>query len=302
VKDTDVGVCASLAYHLDEPFGDPSSLPTYYVCREARRHVTVCLSGDGGDETFAGYTRYREALKYEWYDRVPAGVRRAAGGLLLATLPRRAWGRGAVERFRSSGPGRYLAQMGEFSLAERRALLAGHGAGIICETARCYEPIFRAADGADVVSVLQHVDQKNYLPDDILVKVDRMSMQNSLEVRAPLLDHEVVEAINAAPVDLKIRRGRGKYLLREILEPHVPRELLVRRKHGFGIPIRKWFHGGLNSYAADCLLGPGSRADGHMERAAIRRILSDHAAGMRDFSRKIWSLLMFEHWCRAYGF
>jgi asparagine synthase (glutamine-hydrolysing) len=152
------------------------------------------------------------------------------------------------------------------------------------------------------VSVLQQIDQEHYLPDDILVKVDRMSMQNSLELRAPLLDHRLVEIVNAAPEALKVERGAGKLLLRKIIAPHLPPEILERRKMGFGIPIKHWFRGSLHGYARDLLLSRDSRAIGMLSRDAVERVLVQHQAGMRDFSRKIWSLLMFEHWCRRYGF
>jgi asparagine synthase (glutamine-hydrolysing) len=298
VRDEGIDVLEELAWHLDEPFADPSALPTYYVCRAARQQLKVCLAGDGGDEIFAGYSRYRQAQRYAWYDQIPVGVRDRVGAAVLAVTPSHLWGRGAVERMRSSGPARYAAQMSVFTPAERASLLADARPDRTTERfAYAFE-----GKGRDLVSVLQQIDQEHYLPDDILVKVDRMSMQNSLEVRAPLLDHRLAELVNAAPAALKLDRGVGKLLLRRIVAPHLPPEILERRKMGFGIPIKHWFRGALHDYARGLLLGPESRAIGMVSRPAVERVLAQHQAEMRDFSRKIWALVMLEHWCRRFGF
>ncbi len=299
VEDRDLSLASDVAYHLDEPFGDPSALPTFMVCREARKHVTVCLSGDGGDEVFAGYTRYRRAVRSARLDRVPAAARRWISEKVTSVLPREVWGRGAVERFGLSGVARYFAELSEFTALERRALLAGHGPGVVTEGPRRFEAALDQPAG-DLVARLQLIDQQNYLPDDILVKVDRTSMQTSLEVRAPFLDHPLVELANAAPTTLKLRGGRGKYLLRKVLEPHLPAPILARRKMGFGVPIKHWFRGSMRQHARELLLAPDSRASAFLSRAAIERTIEQHGRGMRDRSRQIWLLLMFEHWCRRY--
>jgi asparagine synthase (glutamine-hydrolysing) len=299
VEDRGIDILADVAYHLDEPFGDPSALPTYYVCREAARHVKVCLSGDGADELLAGYSRYRLARKYRRYDRVPAPVRQAVGSLALAAMPAHVWGRGAIERFTASGLTRYFLQTSTFGLEERTALLSGHLEHRACAGPRWFERHFRPL-GHDLVTALQHLDQKTYLVDDILVKVDRMSMQSSLEVRVPFLDHHVVETANAAPARLKLKGGCGKYILKKAMSPHLPPEVLQRSKLGFGVPIRHWFRGSLHDYARDWLLGEGSRSTAFLARGQMEQILRQHTAGMRDFSEKIWALLMFEHWCRRY--
>ncbi len=299
VEDRDLSLVADVAYHLDEPFGDPSALPTFMVCREARKHVTVCLSGDGGDEVFAGYSRYRDALRYARLDRAPAAARRWISDKVQRVLPHEVWGRGFVERLGPSGLGRYFAQLSEFTAEERRALLAGCGPDVVTEGPRRFETsLDQPAD--DLVARLQLVDQQNYLPDDILVKVDRTSMQNSLEVRAPFLDHALVELANAGPTRLKLRDGRGKYLLRKLLEPHLPAPILSRRKMGFGVPIKHWFRGSMEPYARELLLSSESRASKYLSRAAIERTIEQHGRGMRDRSRQIWLLLMLEHWCRRY--
>jgi asparagine synthase (glutamine-hydrolysing) len=300
VEDRDLSVLSEVAYHLDEPFGDPSALPTYMVCREARKHVTVCLSGDGSDEVFAGYRRYRAAQETTRVDWIPPGVRRRLSEGISRFLPAAAWGRGLVERLGQSGTGRYFAQLSEFTAAERRALLAHHGLAVVTDGPRCFEPSL-VDPAPDLVARLQLIDQRNFLPDDILVKVDRTTMQNSLEVRAPFLDHLLVELVNSAPTSLKLRDGRGKYSLRKILEPHLPAPILSRRKMGFGLPIKLWFRGAMEDYAREMLLSPDSRSGRFFARAAIARTIDGHGRGMRDLSRQIWLLLMFEHWCRRYG-
>jgi asparagine synthase (glutamine-hydrolysing) len=299
VEDRDLSLLGDVAYHLDEPFGDPSALPTFMVCREARKHVTVCLSGDGGDEVFAGYGRYRDALRYSLLDRIPPGLRRSISDRMQRVLPREVWGRGFVERVGLSGVGRYFAQLSEFSVSERQALLAGHGPDAVTARPRRFEACL-GEPASDLVARLQLIDQRNYLPDDILVKVDRMSMQTSLEVRAPFLDHLLVDLVNSAPTTLKMRGGRGKYVLRKLLAPHLPPPILTRRKMGFGVPIKHWFRGSMQDYARDLLLSAQTRSDRFLARAEMRRTIEAHGRGMRDLSRRIWLLLMFEHWCRRY--
>ena len=299
VEDRDIDVLGDIAYHLDEPFADPSALPTYYVCREAARHVKVCLAGDGADELLAGYTRYRLARRYERCDRLSGGVGAVLGSLALQAMPAHWWGRGELERVAASGASRYLLQMAPFTYEERLALLGGRFPQVPRKEPRLFAPYF--AERRDLVSVLQHVDQNTYLPDDILVKVDRMSMQNSLEVRAPFLDHLLVELVNQLPVSLKLGSRGGKHILRRIMAPHLPAAVLQRPKKGFGLPIKSWFRESLHDYARDWLLGPGSRSAAFLAREPVKRVLDQHARGMRDFSGRIWALLMLEHWSRRYG-
>lgn len=301
VEDRDIGVLEEIAYHLDEPFADPSSLPTFYVCREARKHVTVVLSGDGGDELFAGYSRYGDSLRYAKADLAPAPLRRAMGGVALALTPTRVWGRGLIERLSQSGPTRYLSQMSAFSLAERRALWGASRREMAGAGVELFSPWFERYAPADLLAALQGCDQTNYLPDDILVKVDRMSMRHSLEARCPILDHRVVELANSLPSSLKRQGSEGKLLLKRLLAKRLPSAILERPKRGFGIPIRKWFRSALQDYARDWLLGPSAKIVDTLDRGAIQAVIDTHAAGMRDFSRRIWTLLMFEHWRRRYG-
>jgi len=300
VRDHDLDILPEVVRHLDEPFADPSALATYYVCREAARHVKVCLSGDGADELFAGYHRYRQFQDYARFDAVPLAVRRGLRAGLGRVWPRWLSGRGALDRMGSNGAERYLGTIGIFSGDEIANLLAIAPASGMWSPTRCFEPYFDANGGG--VTTLQHVDQKTYLPDDILVKVDRMAMQNSLEVRPPFLDHAVVECANRCPEHLKFRGGAGKVLLKEILADRVPGTLLQRRKMGFGLPIKHWFRGNMNGYAGDLLLSSQARSAAYFARPAVERLLADHARGGRDLSRRIWALIVFEWWCRAYGY
>ncbi len=300
VRDQDLDVLPELVYHLDEPFADPSALPTYYVCREARRHVTVCLSGDGADEVFAGYSRYRHAQDQARWDGITAlGVRQLCG-VMTQVYPRRLRGRATLEQVATHGADRYAFQLGVFDAIERRALFHPGLVANVVRSSALFESYFSHADDRALTTALQHADQENYLPDDILVKVDRCSMQNSLEVRSPFLDHRVVEFVNKLPADWKLRGGVGKYVLKKMLAPYLPEEVLHRRKMGFALPIKHWFRGRQTAHVRDLLLSPDSLSLRWLRRETVARLLDDHQHGRRDLSQKIWTLLIFEHWCRKY--
>ena len=301
VRDHDLAVLPELVYHLDEPFADPSALPTYYVCREARKHVTVCLSGDGGDEVFAGYTRYEQAQRHNRWDGLRGlGVSKLCG-VVSGLVPRAVPGRGTLERLAVLGAQRYALQVGIFSATERRELLRGDLRQVVQADGALFAPYFDSDGERDLVTRLQHADQKTYLPDDILVKVDRMSMQNSLEVRAPLLDYRVVEFANSIPSTLKLPAGQLKGLLKKMLAPYLPEAVLRRRKMGFGIPIKHWFRGARRRYAHELLLGSDARSRCLLDPGAVERLLRDHERGGRDLSPKVWALVTLEHWCRVAG-
>ena len=302
VEDHDISILPRLAYHLDEPAADPSALPTYYVCREARRHVTVCVSGDGGDEVFAGYTRYQDALRYQTFDDWAGnfGLGQVCG-LASRALPRHVRGQGALARLGARGADRWFLQTGKFFAEERRDLYQPDMARALQAKPWLYAPYFDGnGAGPDLLSRVQHADQKTYLPDDVLVKVDRMAMQNSLEVRVPFLDHTLVEFLNRAPSSAKIKGERTKAPLRSLLERYLPADVHARGKQGFGIPIRHWFKGHLTDYVREILLSPDTRSKRWVRPDAVARLLEDEARGGRDLSRKIWALLVLEHWCREF--
>jgi asparagine synthase (glutamine-hydrolysing) len=298
VRDRDVSVLPDIVWHLDEPFADPSALPTYFVCREAARHVRVCLTGDGADEVFGGYTRYSDALAYRYVDWLPQPIRQALGTSVGSLMPAGMWGSGFIERVGLDGADRYLQSVGVFSIKESSALLSRKPGS--ARITRSLDPYF-GTNRRDLLTRLQQADQKTYLPDDILVKTDRMSMQHSLELRPPFLDHRVVEFGNVCPPSLKVRGGTGKYILKRALHQYLPRETLNRRKMGFGIPIKHWFREGLHDIAEDLLLSPSSRSSSFLNRQVVSDLLRAQRRGMRDLSRRIWSLVMLEHWCRTYA-
>lgn len=206
-----------------------------------------------------------------------------------------------MERIAATGPDRYYAQMCKFTLDERTTLFRPEFHQIVHRSPWLFEPFFAGRNGSSVVTTLQHVDQKTYLPDDILVKVDRMAMKTSLEVRVPFLDHTLVEFVNGVTADWKLRDGISKYVLKKSIGPRLPEPLLKRKKMGFGIPIKHWFRDSLQSHAKDVLLSSNARARNWLSPDAISAVIDDHQKGGRDLSRKIWALLVLEHWCQKFN-
>jgi asparagine synthase (glutamine-hydrolysing) len=292
-----VHVAEVLALHYDEPFADPSAIPTYYVAGLARRHVTVCLTGDGGDEFFAGYTPYTDALARVG---VPgAGLLRAAIAAGARLVPTHARGKG---RLSTMG----LGPVGWF--VWRRTVFPDYLLETVVDpdliaaaTLPEHEAVdqIRAAAGP-LLSRLQRWDQRHYLPDDILVKVDRATMAHSLEARCPLLDHRVIEL--AAAQDA-VRHGDAhatKRLFRKVIQPWVPPEVLTRPKRGFGVPLRRWFHDGLIGWAREILVDPRTRQRGWTTAPEVERLLQQHAQGHRDHAKRIWALVSLELWARQH--
>ncbi len=301
---------------FDEPFADSSQIPTWLVSKLARRTVTVSLSGDGGDELFAGYTRYgtfRDLWKLIGW--CPPPVRRLAGRtlgaipgrLLDGTLGRLPLG---FERYGSSGrPGDKLHKLAEMlkfrTPADLYLDLLSHwkqpaelvpGSSERPNILWGDEPV---PDFSERTSWMMYLDSLTYLPDDILTKVDRASMQVSLEARVPVLDHRVVEYAWRLPISLKIRDGGLKWALRQVLYRYVPRELIDRPKMGFGIPIDRWLRGPLRDWAETYLAEDRLRRGGWFDPAPIRRKWSEHLSGRRDWQYYLWDVLMFETWREA---
>ena len=297
---------AKLVQQFDEPFGDPSALPTYLVSQMARRHVTVVLSGDGGDEAFAGYDSHRVQERDErFHRRVPAPLRAlASGGLGLgARLSGQArWRRmaRAVGRAHQPLPGRYS---NVFDPGGRRRLFA---AATLEQIGSMQEHEVFAAHAAaqrypDFLSRVLAVDTATYLPGDILVKVDRMSMANSLEVRCPLLDQEVLEFAASIPSNLKRRHGVSKYIFKRVAEGFVPREIVHRQKHGFGVPLGQWFRAELRDLVREHLLHSSNGAHVLFNRRFVTHLVEEHEAGRWDWSVQLWALLMFHLWYERHG-
>ena len=293
----------------DEPFADSSQIPTYLVSQFAREQVTVALTGDGGDELFAGYNRHFAAPRlWEQLQRVPHPLR-AMTGPPLARIPSQVWSSVATmvpgkhaphvgakiqKAFRVAGSAHtfdqvYCSFMDEWS-HEPSPVIGGDGAGMDLD-------LDVGIAAPDAVRMM-YCDAVTYLPDDILAKVDRASMAVSLETRVPFLDHRVAELVARIPIDLKARDGRGKHIVRKLLDGLVPRNLVERPKSGFGIPVGEWVKGPLRSWAED-LLDPGAmRTQGWFNAEVVQRRWADHLSGRRDSAPALWSILMFQSWLR----
>jgi asparagine synthase (glutamine-hydrolysing) len=294
-------VLPELVWHCDEPFGDSSAVPTYYVSRAAREHVTVALSGDGGDEVFAGYTRYRIARDRESWRRVPRWLGQGVAGGLTRVLPFTTPGWNVLANLAYvSGRGR-IAGLGIYPYIRDALYTREWG-----RRAREHDPatridaVLEPVRCLDVVSQLQYLDMHHYLTGDILTKVDRMSMAVSLEVRAPLLDYEVVELMAAAPLSFKLRGDVSKYALRRLAAKLLPASTLGKRKQGFALPQGPWFQGQLYARAEEILLDRRSLARGYFEPRVLRTVLAEHRAGRRDYGTWLWCFIVLEMWHRIF--
>jgi asparagine synthase (glutamine-hydrolysing) len=294
-----------LSRSLEEPFGDSSMLPTYYVSCMARKHVTVALSGDGGDEAFAGYERYRLHLHERAHDWIPQWAGRFYREHIHAWVPNGAPGRSLAYSLSLPWNERYTEGVSLQPFQREMGLLAPE----FLESARNGDPLqmFRdyldrapaAAD--DALSRVLYLDSKTYLPGDILTKVDRMSMLTSLEMRAPILDHKFLEWVTGLPAEWKMRNGVPKYIFRKLAERvGVPREVLYRKKQGFALPLVHWMRHELKDLIMTVLLEPRALQRGYLNPRGVRRLVDEHFQGRRDHSARIWRLLMFEMWHRNF--
>jgi len=307
VESDDFELVDSLARFYDEPYADSSAIPTYRVCQLARRHVTVALSGDGGDESLGGYRRYRLHLMEERLRSVlPPGLRRTVFGPLGRLYPKLDW---APRVFRAKTTFEGLARSSVDAYFHSVSLMRGPMRQAL------FSPRLRAALGGydavevfrehagragtdDPLALIQYLDLKTYLVGDINTKVDRASMANSLEVREPLMDHPLVEWLATLPSSLKIRGQEGKYLFKKSMEPHLPHDVLYRPKMGFSVPLARWFRGPLAGRVRESLLGSRLADTGWFNRDYLEHLVDAHASGARDYSSPIWSLLMFEAFLR----
>ena len=292
----------------DEPFADPSQIPTLLISRETRREVTVALTGDGGDEVFGGYRRYLTTeAAWRQLGRLPAAVRSGlAGALERAPLD----GVEAVLGLRRDRDGRRLRERA-VKLSEtlaaadrldfyRRKVSAWQRPESVVRGARSLAPSDASVPAsADFIEAMMWADTVGYLPDDILVKLDRASMSASLEARCPLLDHRVVELAWRLPLSMKIRAGRGKWALRRLLQDYVPAALIDRPKQGFTPPVAAWLRGPLRDWAEDLLDPARLGAEGFFEPGVIRPLWEEHASGERGWANRLWPVLMFNAWLRT---
>lgn len=294
-----------IIWHHDEPFADVSSIPTYIVSRMARERVTVVLSGDGGDEVFGGYQRYLIERGRQKFELIPSFIRRLFLRMGRA-LPRGAYGKRYLSvNSLDAGP-RYVESVSYFDGETQQSLLSkallaelnGHS------SARAFERIFEEPASRARLDRMMYLDSKTYLPGDILVKVDRMSMAHSIETRAPLLDHHLIEFAQTIPSSLKLRRtSRGwetKYILKRAVKGLIPDEIIHRPKHGFDVPIRRWLKRELGEMCDDLLTSPRARQRGYFNQDVVASLLQEHRRGIRDNARHLWALLIFEIWHCAF--
>jgi asparagine synthase (glutamine-hydrolysing) len=294
-----VGLLEQLVWYLDEPFADSSAVPTFLVSQLARTQVAMVLTGDAGDETFAGYTRYLRFLALQRLGPLKASVAlaaRAGASLVGGSFGYRL--RGVAERMRMPFPDSYLGSVAMSRPGTVRDLL---GAAV----RDGYEdPLHALARGGSarhsMLDRIVELDFGSYLPDDILVKVDRMAMANSLEGRVPFLDPAVVEFAVSLPENLRVRHGRGKHILRRVAERWLPADVLAKPKQGFAIPLGQWFRGPLRPLAEDVLASRAFRERGLIDPAAARACLDDHLAGRADRGESLWLVLSLELWARRF--
>lgn len=303
VEASDYGLLEKLVEIYDEPFADSSAIPTYRVCELARRHVTVALSGDGGDEGFLGYRRYRLfAMEQSMRAWVPDAIREPLFGTLGRVYPKLDWaprvlrGRTTFQALARDPAEAYLHGVSIFSDIERGALLSAELRRELggYTSAEVFRGHLSECKFPDALSMVQYLDYKSYLPGDILTKVDRASMANSLEVRTPFLDYEFVQWAATLPTESKLDGMEGKAVLKKALEPLLPRDVLYRTKMGFGVPLDMWFRGTLQDRMMESLTGKTLTESGMFDNAFLRRIGTDHKSGRRDYSAVLWALLMFE--------
>jgi asparagine synthase (glutamine-hydrolysing) len=307
VEASDYSLLEKLVDIYDEPYADSSAIPTYRVCQLARRHVTVALSGDGGDEDFIGYRRYRLfAMEERLRSKLPLAIRKPVFGALGRMYPKLDWAPQFVRgktTFQALARDTVDAYMHAISIAEEhtrgrlysesfRRELQGYSAGEV------FRQHARGKEFSDPLALVQYLDYKTYLPGDILTKVDRASMAHSLEVRTPFLDYEFVEWVSKLPSSIKLHGQEGKHVLKRALEPVLPREVLYRKKQGFAVPLDMWFRGSLRTHLADTVRGERLASCGIFDRQMLVRLVDDHHSGRRDHSAILWSLLMFDGFLR----
>lgn len=296
-----VALMRELVWYFDEPFGDASAIPTFLVSRLAAGHVKMVLSGDGGDELFGGYERYRRFARLDAFARGSLGLGapalRLAAWLLGGARGRRL--ARIAERVAQPFPDRYLSGVALNTAGDLRQLL--HPDLAPADPYASLRGLFAREDIAQPLDRIIAADIGSYLADDILVKVDRMTMANSIEARAPLLDHELAEFAARLPADLKLRGGTGKYLLKQVARELLPEQVLNKPKQGFAIPLARWLRGELRELMCDTLDEAGLGRRGVFDAAGVRRRIAEHLAGTHDHSEALWLVLTYELWARRFA-
>lgn len=307
VASDDFELIDTLAGLYDEPYADSSAIPTYRVCQLARKHVTVALSGDGGDESFGGYRRYRlHMMEERLRSAMPLGVRRPVFGMLGRLYPKADW---APRVFRAKTTFQALARDSVQAYLHSVSILRDEMRSQLYSDSFKRElagysvaEVFRRhgenAGTDDPLALVQYLDLKTYLIGDINTKVDRASMAHSLEVREPLMDHKLVEWLATLPSGLKVQGQEGKYLFKKAMEPHLPNDVLYRSKMGFSVPLARWFRGPLKRRVRSAVLGRTLADSGIFNHDYLRHLVDAHQSGARDYSASLWTLMMFEAFLR----
>lgn len=284
-----------IIWHMDDPLADPAAIPLYFVAREARKQVTVALSGEGADELFGGYNIYREPLSLSMFSRIPTPLRRVLK-TLSAYLPEGVKGKSFIERGVTPLEERYIGNAKMFDEKEKQQLLVHYLSHL--ENEKVTNPIYANSLGYDAVTKMQNIDIHTWLKGDILLKADKMSMANSLEVRVPFLDKEVFQVASKLTMNQKIGNGTTKYLLRKAAEGIVPEHVWNRKKLGFPVPIRHWLKGELYDWAKQLI--QNSPTDYLFDKQQVLHLLSNHVNNKMDNSRKLWTILIFMIWHQIY--
>ncbi len=304
-----VGILPKLVWHFDEPFADSSAIPTWYVAEMTRRHVTVALTGDGGDELFAGYPRYRAAWLAGGFDSLPSLVRRFAAARFWQRLPAGSRQKSRVRQLKrflealgSTPARRYLEWISIFGESRRAELFSDDFLARLpdADPVEFLAAALGRASARDPVTATSLADLVTYLPCDLMTKVDIAAMAHGLECRPPFLDHRVVELAARMPVDLKFRRGSGKRILRQAFGDLLPTAIQRRGKMGFGVPLDHWFRGPLAPFAREVLFDSRTRERGYFRPETVEALLDDHIAGRFNHSARLWALLFLELWHREW--
>jgi asparagine synthase (glutamine-hydrolysing) len=295
-------IVEEVVWHHDEPFADVSSIPTYIVSKMAREHVKVVLSGDGGDELFAGYERYVIDRAREKFARIPRFIRKNIMLRASSALPRAAYGKNFLRNIALDAGERYIDSLSLLNHVAKRELISGAFKNSLDgrDSSEQFERLLDESSSSEQINRLLYLDSKTYLPGDILTKVDRMSMAHSIEAREPLLDHKLIEFVGTIPASLKLRGLQTKHILKRALDGLVPDQIINRPKQGFGVPINKWLNNDLREMLNDTLTDSRTRQRGYFNQNAVEAMLDEHRRGRRDHALQLWSLLTLELWHRTF--
>jgi asparagine synthase (glutamine-hydrolysing) len=296
-------IAEELAWHCDEPFADSSAIPTFLVSKLAREHVTVALSGDGGDELFAGYTRYLPAHRHSGWTALPLSLRRGLLQSISRRLPHGFWGRNYFHDVAFNALERYVENISFFTQLAKGSLYTADfraAAPPLRAAAARFRAYAEGIDTGDETDSLLYLDGKTYLPGDILTKVDRTSMAVSLEIRSPLLDQNLIDFVTRIPAQMKLRGNEAKYIFKQAVRELVPPEILNRPKQGFAVPLDLWLKQQLREKVRDTLTDTRTRQRGYFRQEYVELLLEEHQRGRRNHSPRLWSLYMLELWHRQF--